>query len=96
VALTAEQVAELALPAGPKAKAGSSRRKRFVEEYGEHVFEMEAVEPEELQEILREHIESVLDMELFRAEQAIERQDAAYIRGVNKTIQDVLANLDFE
>jgi hypothetical protein len=93
VALTGEQVQELHLRPGPTAKAGSSRRRKFVEEHGEHVFELEAVEPRQLQEILRSTIESVMDMKLFRAEQAKEREDAAYLDGVRAKVQNMLKTL---
>jgi hypothetical protein len=90
VALTGDQVEELDLPPGATAKKGSSRRKKFVSEHGEHVFELEAVEPGRLQLILREVIESVLDMDLFRAEQEKERQDAAFLEAVRrKAIQNI-------
>ncbi len=96
VALTASQAKELQLPLGLKAKAGSSRRKKFVRAHGEHVFELEALEPEQLQAILRQTIESVLDMDLLRAEQDAERQDAARLAAVQKTVHDMLATLQFE
>jgi hypothetical protein len=97
VALTAEQVRDLGIPPGPTAsEKRSSRRERFVQEHGEHVYELEAVEPERLQQILRQTIESVIDMPLFRAEQEKERQDAAYIAGVRKTIGEMLAKLELE
>jgi hypothetical protein len=93
VALTREQVEELELRPGPTAKAGSSRRKRFVEEHGEHVFELEALEPERLQALLRSTIESVIDMKLFRAEQDKERNDAAYLAGVRRKVHELLKTL---
>ena len=96
VALTKGQANELQLPLGLKAKAGSSRRAKFVRAHGEYVFELEAVEPEQLQRMLRETIESVLDMDLFRAEQEAERQDAARLAGVRKTVHDMLATLQLE
>jgi hypothetical protein len=94
VALTGEQVEELQLRPGPTAKAGSSRRRKFVEEHGEHVFELEAVEPEQLQDILRSTIESVMDMDLFEGEQAKERKDAAYLAGVRSKLYETLSDLD--
>jgi hypothetical protein len=96
VALTPKQVRALHLPPGPKAKEGSSRRKKFVQAHGEHVHELEAVEPDQLQTILRQTIETVLDMDLFRAEQQRERQDAQYLAGVRKTVHGTLANLPLE
>jgi hypothetical protein len=96
VALTAAQVVELQLPPGPTAKEGSSRRKRFVKEHGENVYELEAVEPDELQDILRDTIENVLDMDLFRAEQEKEQQDSAYLSGICKTVHKMLSKLKLE
>jgi hypothetical protein len=96
VGLTREQVEELHLQPGLTAKEGSSRRERFVEQHGEHVFELEAVEPERLQTMLRQTIESVLDMALFTAEQAKEKEDARYLSGVRKTVNDMLATLRLE
>jgi hypothetical protein len=51
-----------------KAKQSSSRYEKFVERHGDDVFELEAVPPERLQEVLREAIDSVLDIEAFNAE----------------------------
>ena len=96
VALTAQQVRELALPPGPTAKADSSRRKKFVQAHGEHVYELEAVAPEQLQRILRTTIESVIDMGLFKQEQAREKKDSVYLAGVRKTVHDLLAQLQIE
>ena len=52
--LTADQVGAAA-PCRPdrKPRRSSSRRDKFVEDFGEHVYELEAVEPEQLQTILR-------------------------------------------
>jgi hypothetical protein len=94
VALTGEQVQELALRPGLTAKEGSSRRQRFVQRHGEHVYELEAVQPARLQTILREAIESTLDMDLFRAEQDAEKQDAGYLADVRTKVHAVLGKLE--
>jgi hypothetical protein len=96
VALTAAQVEEMNLPRGLTAKQGSSRRKRFVQEHGEHVYELESVAPESLQAILRQMIESVLDMDLFLAEKERERHDAARLAGVRNAVHEMLKNLKLE
>jgi hypothetical protein len=75
-ALTKAQVLTLRLPPRMEAKKKSSRRGKFVKRHGEHVFELEAVEPERLQEYLREAIESVMDVDLYNAEIEKEKQDA--------------------
>jgi hypothetical protein len=93
VALTYQQVGDLELPPAMKAKAGSSRRKKFVAEHGDDVYELEAVPPLRLQEILRETVDSVLDVDSFNAEVEAEKADAAYLDGVRRTAADVLAGL---
>jgi hypothetical protein len=92
VALTSAQVQELGLPPGMKAKKSSSRRRQFVERHGEHVYELEAAAPVQLQTILRQPIESVLDMDSFKAEVDAEKRDAAHLAGVRKTVHDMLLN----
>src|SRR5262249_24592222 len=97
VALTAQQVEELNLQ--PMMKASdkeSSRRRKFIERYGDDVFELEAVEPIVLQTKLRQAIESVMNMKLFRAEQEKEKNDAAYLEGVRKTVIQMLGKLKFD
>jgi hypothetical protein len=77
VTLTAEQVRNLNLPPVMTAKEKSSRAAGFVAEHGDAVYELEAIAPAELERILRDAIESVLDMDLFRREQELEATDAA-------------------
>ena len=79
VALTADQVSDLGLKPQMQAKRGSSQYKKFVERHGTDVFELEAVSPEDLQELLTDAIDDVLDIEAFNAEIAAERDEAAYL-----------------
>lgn len=74
VAITPEQADGLRLTSSydAEAKIGSSSYKEFVRRYGKTVFELEAIPPAELQAILRQSIESVIDMDAFRREQAEE------------------------
>jgi hypothetical protein len=92
-ALTAEQVEQFDLPPQMKAKAGSSRRKGFVERHGDDVFELEALAPEELQRILRDAIDSVLDIEAYNAEIDAEKQDAAYLETMRRRVHQSISNL---
>jgi hypothetical protein len=90
VALTRHQAQELNLPPQMKAKAGSSRRGKFVDRHGEDVFELEAVPPDRLQTILRDTIEGVLEMDAFRAEQERERTEANHLVGVRRSLLDLI------
>jgi hypothetical protein len=91
VALTETQVQEMQLPPMMKAKEGSSRRKRFVDQHGEDVFELEAVPPERLQAILRDAIDGVLDTSAFNAEVEAEKGD---VRHLDQMRRQVLQRID--
>ncbi len=93
VALAAAQVAELYLPPVMKAKEGSSRYEKFVQLHGEDVFELEAVPPGRLQAILREAIDGVLDVAAFNAEVDSEKQEAARLDGIRRTMLAELRGL---
>jgi hypothetical protein len=87
VALTSKQVRRLRLPPRMKAKKTSSRYDSFVERHGENVFELEAVPPQELQQILRQSVDSVLDVKSFNREIAAEKRDAARLSSIRQTLQ---------
>ncbi|REK12639.1 MAG: chromosome partitioning protein ParB [Planctomycetota bacterium] len=96
VALTAEQVVAYQLPPNMQAKQSSVHHAKFVERHGsDDVFELEALAPEQLQQILREAIEAVLDREAFDAEVAAERKDAAHLEAVRRTVCQVLSETEF-
>ena len=94
VALTAEQVELHDLPPSMEAKATSSRTKGFVERHGSAVWELEALPPETLQEIVRDAIEESLDLEALQREIDAEANDAAQLQAVRETVRDALAQLD--
>lgn len=78
-ALTADQCKRFSIPADIEAKPSSTNYQRFVKQHGTAACELEAVPPKQLQQMLRDAIESVLDLDAFRAEQERERADAAEI-----------------
>jgi ParB-like chromosome segregation protein Spo0J len=86
VALTAGQVKQFKLPPGPKAKKGSTNYAKFVSEYGKNVFELEAITPAVLQRLVRDAIDAVIDRDLFNRELDQERQDAAELEAVRRTV----------
>lgn len=94
VALREEQVRALRLPPQMKAKETSSRCKKFVQKYGEDVYELEAVPPVELQSILREAIDSVIDVDAFNAEIEREKQDAADLERIRQRLMSRLGDID--
>jgi hypothetical protein len=84
--LTHDQVQRFKLPAGMKAKMGSSRRRQYVEKYGENVWELEALEPLDLQRIVRETIESAIDVDAFNTEVKLEAEDSRYLESLRRDV----------
>jgi len=94
VALTAEQVKGYRLIPSMEAKKGSTNFKRFTAKYGKDVFELEALAPTQLQEILAAAIDSVIDVEAFNAEVDAEKVDAGYLEGVRRTITTAIGEMN--
>jgi hypothetical protein len=68
-ALTPEQAQRFGLPPNTDAKASSPQFKKFVARHGaRNAYELEALNPEALAGIVRETIESVIDMDAYRQE----------------------------
>jgi hypothetical protein len=94
VALNAEQVKQYNLPPNTQAKKSSSNYKKFVAKYGMGAYELEALEPAELQRIVREGIRSVLDIDAYNAELEAEKQDWVYLEARRRRVLEVLGTLD--
>lgn len=93
VALTAEQVERYHLPPNMTAKEQSANYKKFVARHGRQVFEVEALQPAQLQDELRRAIDAVIDVPAFNAELNREKLDAAYLSGVRTTVHKTLRGL---
>jgi hypothetical protein len=94
VALTAGQVATIALPPGGTAKKDSKNYPAFAAKYGDTVYELEALHPDTLQDILRQTIDSVIDIDLFNQELEREKEDAAKLENIRRRVQAALSGLD--
>jgi hypothetical protein len=90
VAITGEQVEQLQLPPMLKAKETSTNYRRFSEQHGEDAYELEAIPPEKLQEILRAAIDSVLNVDLFNQEIEQEKADAAQLNTIRRRVHRFL------
>jgi len=90
VALTADQVEQFDLPPVMTAKAKDKNRQKFVDKWGENVWELEALEPSDLQDILDEAVRSVLDIDAYNDEVDAEAEDARHIEAARKTALEAL------
>ena len=90
-ALTIEQVQEMNLPPTMEAKAKASTAREYIERYGNHVWELEAIHPDKLCEIVRETCLQVMDVDALNHEQRMETQEANVLAGYRKA---VLATFD--
>jgi hypothetical protein len=81
-------------------KDSSSRAGRFRQNYGNDTYELEAVQPQQLQQWLREAIDNVLDVEAFNREVEREKEDAAQMealrRRVARSLPDMVTDCDTE
>jgi hypothetical protein len=94
VALTARQVKRFKLKPNCEAKKNSTRFSRFAKEHGTSVFELEALDPLQLDGVIRDGIDAVMDRELFQAELAAEREDAARIETIRGQLQAAMREID--
>ncbi len=95
VALTREQVEAFDLPSDnlTEAKTTSPNYKRFFDKYGSDAYELEAIEPADLQELLTEAVESVIDVDAFNAEIDAEKEDVKFLDATRAKVHKRLADL---
>jgi hypothetical protein len=92
VALSGDDVRAHRLPSDMEAKPSSPNYKKFVEKHGVHVAELDAAPVALLQGKLRDAIENSLNMEIFRAELAKEKEDAAFVAAKKKMVVKALGD----
>ena len=90
VALTFGQVSDLDLPPAGKAKGKTGKAKKFTDKYGDDVWELEALPPVTLQKILRDAIDSVIDIGAFNYEIDREKEDAVDLEGMRQVVISTL------
>lgn len=94
VALRQDQAIRYNLPPSMDAKPTSSNYKKFVKQFGTQVFELEALPPAEMQDILRRAIDSVIDVAAFNQEVDAEKQDAAQLDQVRQQVHLMLREIN--
>jgi hypothetical protein len=93
--VTRDQIDSYDLPAQNFAKESSSNHQWFVErnDGDDTVYELEALDPEDMLGDLEDVIRSVVDIDLFNREAAIEQEEAAHLHAVRKIATDALKGL---
>jgi hypothetical protein len=86
-ALTHEQVQSFTLPRNFKAKATSSRTPKYIQQNGEHVWELEALAPPTLQDVVRKCLLKVLDVDLLNQERQAEANEARDLHGLREAVR---------
>jgi hypothetical protein len=75
------------IPHGEKATAKrAATRKEFIRRYGQFVYELEALSPDELQALLQRAIDDELDVEMFNKEIDAEKRDATFLDVVRRKL----------
>jgi hypothetical protein len=77
------------------AKTTSAHHNKFVTKFGHNTWEVEALPPDQLQEILDEAVQGVIDLDAFERECQSERADAHRLEGVRRTIYKSLQRTEF-
>lgn len=96
VALTGDQVREYELPPVMTAKKDANGYDRFVDQYGDTVFELEALDPDDLQSIVTDAIHAVLELDLYNSDVEAEAEDAAFLDSLRATVHEGLQDMDWE
>lgn len=73
VALNIDQIRKLKPPENP-AKLTDSRAESYVQKYGRSSWELDAIEPKQLAKLVSDAIESIIDLELFHANETKQQQ----------------------
>lgn len=79
IALTMEQIEQYDPPPNP-AKVTDPRARDYIERYGGTSWELDALQPAVLHELLRSHLDELIDMEKYGERIADERRQAQLIR----------------
>jgi hypothetical protein len=94
VALTFDQIGEFQLEPSMDAKKKSPTYKAYVKKYGiTDAYELEAMDPGDLIEVLNEAIKDVIDIDLYNQELAAEEKDSAEIIAVQKKAREYMKSL---
>ncbi len=85
IALSMEQVKERDLPSDP-AKPSDSRSAKYIEDYGSEAWELDALSPSDITDLIRDHIEEITDFDLL---EEIEEREKDHLKLMKKAINNM-------
>lgn len=88
IALNMEQIESFNPPPNP-AKITDPRAKKYIEEFGETSWELDALSPKDLNNLLDRKIQELLDIEMYNAICRQEEKEKEELVRVSQTIEDV-------
>ena len=86
LALNIQQVREINPPENP-AKITDSRAKKYIERFGRSSWELDAVEPTMLANMVRNAVREIRDEKIWREDCELEAQQKKTLEGISKTLQ---------
>jgi hypothetical protein len=89
IALNMDQVEELQPPPNP-AKVTDPRAKNYIAEHGYESWELDAIPPDVLDQLIQGEIETHIDREQWDADEARQEQDRALMQAVSDNWTDVV------
>lgn len=91
-ALTTEQIIEHGLPENQTVKESSSRAKGYLDNHGCHTWELEALHPQQLQQIVVQAVKQSLDVDAFNAELEKEKEEAVELDAMRQRMLAAMAS----
>jgi hypothetical protein len=92
IALNMDQVEELSPPPNP-AKLTDTRSQGYIEEFGESSWELDALEPKYMEDIIEAEIKKLIDMKLWKKAIRWEKEEKRNLTAVSENWSDVISNL---
>lgn len=86
IALNMDQVDQYSPPPNP-AKVTDSRYDKYVEEYGGSSWELDALEPRVLVDLITQHVTEACDMDLLEGQREVEEEGRAKIKEVAEAME---------
>jgi hypothetical protein len=78
IALNADQIAKYNPPPNP-AKLTDSRAHNYIVEHGANSWELDALEPRVIEQLIQKAVEDVVDMEIYQEDQEIEAEQKGHL-----------------